>query len=261
MFTSNLPTVYFLVTVKELKWIPTEVNARMENPYQVLGVDENATESEIKKAYHRKAKEYHPDLHPDDPVAAKKMIEVNEAYEMLMNPEKNVSASAKTTSSTRDRGETDRQRETQDAYGFDFWEFFHFDQSSPSELKVESEDSEVIAHAIDLIRRSAFLEAIALLDDVPGYKRNARWFYVGAVANQRLGRIELAFEKAKRAVELEPYREDYKYLYRVLYQQLKTSSAERRRPRWTVGRVLWEIVKLFLWIGFFELIFRLMFRF
>ena len=58
------------------------------DPRKVLGVSENASQDEIKRAYRRKAKECHPDLHPNDPDAAKKMNELNEAYDMLMNPEK-----------------------------------------------------------------------------------------------------------------------------------------------------------------------------
>ena len=58
------------------------------DPYKVLGITRDASKEEIKKAYRKKAKEYHPDLHPDDPKAAEKMNEVNEAYDMLCNPEK-----------------------------------------------------------------------------------------------------------------------------------------------------------------------------
>lgn len=49
----------------------------MHNPYTVLGVSPGATEEEIKSAYHRLAKKYHPDLHPGDEEAARKMKEIN----------------------------------------------------------------------------------------------------------------------------------------------------------------------------------------
>lgn len=56
--------------------------------YEVLGVRKGASEDEIKKAYKKKAREYHPDLHPDDPSCEDKMKEVNEAFEVLNDPDK-----------------------------------------------------------------------------------------------------------------------------------------------------------------------------
>lgn len=43
-----------------------------ENPYAVLGLEPGATDDEIKKKYRTLVKQYHPDLHPDDPEAARK---------------------------------------------------------------------------------------------------------------------------------------------------------------------------------------------
>lgn len=55
--------------------------------YKILGVDKNAPESEIKKAYRKLARKYHPDLNPNDKEAEIKFKEINEANEVLSNPE------------------------------------------------------------------------------------------------------------------------------------------------------------------------------
>ena len=56
--------------------------------YEVLGIDKNADEAAIKKAYRALAKKYHPDMNPGDAEAEKKFKEASEAYAILSDPEK-----------------------------------------------------------------------------------------------------------------------------------------------------------------------------
>lgn len=56
--------------------------------YKILGIDKNASDAEIKKAYRKLARKLHPDLNPDDKEAHKKFQQINEANEVLTDPEK-----------------------------------------------------------------------------------------------------------------------------------------------------------------------------
>mgnify|MGYP002623471541 CR=1 FL=1 len=56
--------------------------------YKILGVDKNIPQKDVKKAYLKRAKQFHPDLHPDDPKAKAKFQALNEAYDVIGDPEK-----------------------------------------------------------------------------------------------------------------------------------------------------------------------------
>ncbi len=84
---------------------------RMRDPYSVLGVAKSASESEIKKAFRKLAKKYHPDQNKDDPTAAQRFSEANQAYEIVGDKEKRAKF---------DRGEIDAEgKQRYQAHGFD----------------------------------------------------------------------------------------------------------------------------------------------
>ena len=56
--------------------------------YEVLGIDKSASEKELKSAYRKLAKKYHPDANPGDKQSEEKFKELSEAYDILKDPEK-----------------------------------------------------------------------------------------------------------------------------------------------------------------------------
>lgn len=56
--------------------------------YKILGVDKNIPQDQVKAAYRKRSKQFHPDLHPDDPKAKAKFQALTEAYEVISDPEK-----------------------------------------------------------------------------------------------------------------------------------------------------------------------------
>ena len=59
-----------------------------QNYYKILGVPDDASEEQIKKAFRKGARKYHPDVNPDNPEAEENFKKLNEAYQVLSDPEK-----------------------------------------------------------------------------------------------------------------------------------------------------------------------------
>ena len=56
--------------------------------YKILGVDKNIPQKDVRAAYRKRAKQFHPDLHPNDPKAKAKFQALNEAYDVISDPDK-----------------------------------------------------------------------------------------------------------------------------------------------------------------------------
>lgn len=163
----------------------------MRDPYEVLGVSRDATDDEIKTAYRKLAKKYHPDLNPGDEEAARKMNEVNAAYDAIQ------------------KGETGPVYGAGPQYGG-----YQYGYQSYA-------GSQQYADVINAINGRRFEEALRLLDAVPGPSRNGEWFFLSANANYGMGNTITALDHAQKAVSMEPG--NLQYL--MFLQQLRQGSA------------------------------------
>ena len=157
----------------------------IDDPYKVLGVSPNASDEEIKRAYRKLAKQYHPDLNPGDQEAAKKMQQINAAYEQIKDP--------------------DKARASQQSYsGYSSYDPFGGWQQSGS--RQQSGDHYQQA-AWRYIQYGRYREALNALNAAT--EKNARWYYLSALANDGIGNQVTALEHIRRAVSMEPDNQEY----------------------------------------------------
>ena len=161
----------------------------IDDPYKVLGVSPDASDEEIKRAYRRLAKKYHPDLNPGDQEAARKMQEVNAAYEQIKNPEK---------ASQTGYG-------TYGSYG-GYDPFGGYGQQSYGGTQNGDPYQDA---AYQYIRFGRYQEALNALEN--STEHNARWYYLSALANDGLGNDVTALEHIRKAVSMEPDNAEYLY--------------------------------------------------
>ncbi len=152
----------------------------MKNPYEVLGVDKNATEDEIKKAYRDLARKYHPDNYVDNPLselAAEKMKEINEAYDKIIEMRKSPKGQ-KSGSYTYNQNTT----------------------SNYPDIR-------------RMISAGRFEDAQQLLDGVPIASRDAEWYYLNGIVAKNRGWFDQAYSSFSRAVQMDPSNMEYRQAF------------------------------------------------
>lgn len=150
----------------------------MNDPYVVLGVSKNATDEEIKDAYRKLARKYHPDNYADNPLsdlAGEKMKEINDAYDAIMNQRRN-GGKGKNNNNAYNSGNA---------------------QSAFPEVR-------------NLINRNMLEQAQELLDGVPVGERNAEWYFLNGTVLYRRGWFDQAYTSFATACRMEPMNPEYR---------------------------------------------------
>ena len=180
----------------------------MRDPYSVLGVSPNATDEEIKKAYRRLSRKYHPDANinnPDKAAAEEKFKEVQAAYDQIVKAKEN---------HTSAYGYDDRSYNQGGAYGQNpfggfggLGGFGGFGGYQSGRTTGQDAQTQHLNAAMDYLSHGYYKEAMNVLNDIS--EHSARWYYLHAMANRGLGNMVNAKEDAKMAHQLEPGNTEY----------------------------------------------------
>ena len=177
------------------------------DPYQVLGVSPNASDDEIKAAYRKLAKKYHPDLNPGDQRAAERMNEINAAYEQIKNPQA-------------------QQQYQSGAYGTGAG----YAYSGTYQTRSTQERSEMAAARL-FIRARRFMDAVNALEQIPREERTGEWYYLAAIAHYYMGHTMEALDMAQQACSMEPGN----LIYLQLLDQIQNGAASYDAARRSYG--------------------------
>ena len=179
----------------------------MTDPYKVLGLPSTATDEEVKQAYRRLAKRYHPDANPGDKAAERRMQEINAAYDEIMNRKHNPGGNRGSGGGYDPFG------------GFGGYGGFGGGyQQSQSEQ--QSGPGTYFTAARNYIRFGRYREALNVLSSI--HERNAEWYFLAAVSNAGVGNRVQAQQYAQQAVRMEPDNPEYQEFYERLQQPGQT---------------------------------------
>ena len=204
----------------------------MTDPYSVLGITPGADDETIKKAYRQKCKQYHPDLHPNDPTAEEHFKEVQAAYSEIMRMKQgggqNYGSYGNPQGSYSQQGYGQQSGYNQQygnpfgggtgGFGFGPFGFGYYSTSGGArQTYTTGQESPELRAAANYIRSGFYEEALNTLNDIAQNERTAQWHYYAALANQGLGNNIRARDEARTAVNMEPNN----YAYQNLLDQLQ----------------------------------------
>ncbi len=220
----------------------------MSDPYQILGMSRDASDDEIKKAYRKLSRQYHPDSNIDNPnkeQAEEKFKQVQAAYKQIIYERQHPYSGAGSSGSYGgSRAGASGSNGTYGGYGSswngdygDFWnEFFggssygYGGQRSYRDARQnQDEDSIRMQAAANYINSRHYQEALNVLNSIPNH--TAQWYYYSAIANSGLGNNVLALQQAQTAVQMEPGNQ----IYQNLVTRLNSGSSWYQERQYTYG--------------------------
>ena len=173
------------------------------DPYQILGVPSSATDEEVKKAYRKLSKKYHPDANinsANKEEYTEKFKQVQQAYKTIMD--------------YRKRGYSNQSYNSQ---GYN------------QQYNYSGNEQVAYNNAASYINAGRYQEALHILDQIKN--KSSLWFYYSAIANNGISNNITALEHAQVAVQMEP--NNIQYLF--LLQQLQASQGRYRTGQTTYG--------------------------
>ena len=181
----------------------------MNDPYQILGVPETATDEEIKKAYRDLARKYHPDNYHDNPLAdlaQEKMKDINAAYEQI----------------TRERSGRGSGNSSYGSYGSGGTAYQRQQYSSQS-----STGSSVLQQVRMAINSGNLSRAEALLANYADH--NAEWNFLKGAVCYRRGWMDEAKRYYQTACQMDPSNAEYQSALDFMENANRTAYRPRRR--------------------------------
>ena len=171
----------------------------MNNPYEILGVSQNATDDEIKNAYREKARKLQEqDYGPLSDIADRKMQELDDAYDAIITQRRSGGYSSQST----------------------YTSYSDSSYSTPTYAEIR-----------ELIRKNLLDEADLMLDNIPETSRIAEWYYLKGMIQQKKGWTNAAYDNFTKAYSMDSSNPEYARAFQGMNNQrsggYRTSSGRK----------------------------------